>query len=174
VCDGRRLEAVARVADGVAPVADSPEWSAFCARCGRPPGARTDPPARVCRVCRMGLILQAPAEVAPKMGEPFLVVDATVRVGAVSELAEPLLAVEEERAVGRPVGELVSSADRQAPGLDLAAAIVSATRGHPTRQELTVRPRSAFGARWRARLGPCGPPAAAVLVLDAQPRPPAI
>jgi hypothetical protein len=140
-------------------------WPAFCSSCGRAPDGEPAPGARVCDACGMGLILRAPAAVAPGPTDAFLIVEATLAVGAVSSEAERFLSVAESHAVHRPVAELIEVADAEAPGESLAATIMWAARGDGTR-ELVVRPVHTFGVRWRARIGPCGPPRAAVIVFS--------
>lgn len=152
--------------DGPAPGQDGRErWVAFCSSCGRAPDLDPSPFSRVCESCGMGLLLRAPADVAPAATDAFLVVEATLAVGAVSTQAERFLGVAEAHAVHRPVAELIEAPDAEAPGESLAAAIMWAARGRGAR-ELVVRPANTFGVRCRARIGPCGPPPAAVIVLD--------
>jgi hypothetical protein len=114
----------------------------------------------------MGLVLGCPAEVAPEPGASFLVVDAALAVGAVSRAAERFLGVEEAAAVHRPVTELIEGAEAEPTGVDLGAAVLRAAQGDPTTRRLFVRPAGTFGVRCRARIGPCGPPSAAVVVLE--------
>ncbi len=152
--------------DGHARGRDGSEASAaFCSNCGRAPDGESSPFARVCDHCGMGLILRAAPGVAPGPTEAFLVVEPTLAVGAVSSEAERFLGVAESHAVHRPVAELIEAADAAAPGESLAAAIMWAARGHGAR-EVVVRPAHTFGVRCRARIGPCGPPRAAVLVFS--------
>jgi hypothetical protein len=149
--------------DGAAGPEGRERWVPFCSSCGRPPDEEPGPFTRVCEACGMGLILRAPAGVAPQPTDAFLVAEATLAVGAVSSEAERFLDVVESHAVHRPVAELIEAADAEAPGESLAAAIMWAARGHGAR-ELVVRPAHTFGVRCRARIGPCGPPRAAVIV----------
>jgi hypothetical protein len=144
---------------------DRQRWPAFCSSCGRAPEGEPTPFSRVCEACGMGLILRAPPGVAPGPTDAFLVVEATLAVGAVSSEAERFLDVAESHAIHRPVAELIEAADAEAPGESLAAAIMWAARGDGIR-ELEVRPAHTFGVRCRARIGPCGPPRAAVLVFS--------
>ena len=138
--------------------------AAFCSHCGKAPAP--DSAARVCAVCGMGLVLQAPAEAAPAPGDPFLVVEATLTVGALSREAENFLGVAEVDVVNRTLTELLLPAEADASGPSLATAVMWAARGEGSREEMFVRPANTFGVRWRARIGPCGPPPAALLVLD--------
>ena len=139
----------------------------FCSHCGEAPDGDPAGAPRVCGSCGMGLMLQAPADVAPDSDAPFLVVDATLIVGAVSQEAERFLAVDEADVVNRPVTELLDVADAEAVDVDLASAIMWAAGGEVAPRELYVRPTNTFGVRCRARVGPCGPPSAAVVILEA-------
>lgn len=139
-----------------------PEAS-FCTRCGRPPAAEAA--ARVCEHCGLGVILSAPADSVPGAGEAFLVIEPTLTVGAVSEAAERKLGVSETKTVNRPVSELLSAPDAEGGGPGLASVLTWAARGDGSPRELTVRPTRMFGVRYRARVGRCGPPSAALLVL---------
>jgi len=139
----------------------------FCGHCGMPPAL---PPAasnsRVCGHCELGLVLQAPADVAPAGDEPFLVIDSTLSVCAVSARAEDLLGTDERHAVNRHVADFLVPADANAPGAEnLLVLLVEAASGSGEPQTAVVRPRQEFGVRFRARIGPCGPPRAALLVL---------
>jgi hypothetical protein len=141
-------------------------WSAFCSHCGAAPPAANPAASRVCAGCGMGLVLSAPPDVAPGRGEAFLVVTASLLVGAVSEAAEHFLDVTEGEAVNRPVTELLTSAEAEPGAVDLVTTITRAAAGEADRRRAVVRPAATFGVRCRARIGPCGPPSAAVLVLD--------
>ena len=137
----------------------------FCSHCGTAPKVELDIAPRVCGDCGMGLLLRTPAAVAPAAGEPFVVVEATLTVGAVSRGAEQFLAVDEADAINRPLDELLVAAEAEDSGPTLATAIMWAARGDAAAREVFVRPANTFGVRCRARIGPCGPPSAAVLVL---------
>jgi hypothetical protein len=84
VCDGRWLEAAVGAADGVAGGRRFAGVERLFRSLRTPAWARTAPPGAGLS-CQMGLVLHAPAEVAPTPGELFLVVDATLRVGAVAQ-----------------------------------------------------------------------------------------
>lgn len=146
--------------------ADAPDWVAFCSHCARSVDGAGSAVPRVCASCGMGLMLNAPRDVVPAPDSAFLVADATLAVGAVSRVAEDLLGIEEGEAVHRPLTELLAPADAEAAGVDLAAAVGWAAAGDPTSRVAFVRPTNTFGVRCRARIGPCGPPSAAVVVLE--------
>jgi len=140
----------------------------FCGHCGVLADATPAPPARVCGDCGLGLLLEARDDLVPRAGEPFLIVDAGLAVQALSAAAEQLLAVAEQDAVGRPVAELLSPADAEAAGpAGFADAIhLAAALGDDEPHRTTVRPANVFGVRMTARVGVCGPPRAALVVLE--------
>ena len=140
----------------------------FCGHCGR--AAVIDiaqPASRVCGRCELGLLIGAPPELAPAPSDPFLLVDSTLSVCGMSALAEELLQVSETDAVNRHVNELLVPADAEASGPgDLVNLLIHAARGEGEVHEVVVRPTSEFGIRYWARIGPCGPPRAALVVLS--------
>lgn len=142
------------------------ELVAFCGHCGVPPAQDAAQRSRVCGHCGLGLVLQAPADVAPRHDQPFLVIDSTLSVCAVSAQAEELLGVVETEAVNKHVADFLVPADANAPSAEnLLALLVGAASGSGEPRCAVVRPREEFGVRFRARIGPCGPPHAALLVL---------
>ncbi len=144
----------------------------FCGHCAAPApgGAVPTPVARVCNSCGLGVMLEARSEIVPGDQDAFLVVDSSMLIQGVSRYAEELLALEEEAAINRPVGELLVAPDAEAgaPG-GFAAAIAEAVGGGDALVTKFVRPWNTFGVRMRARIGACGPPRAALIVLDASP-----
>jgi PAS domain-containing protein len=99
----------------------------------------------------MGMLLRAPAGVLGGPEDPFLVVSGELRVVAVSTAAEQLFG-SEERLLGSSVSSVVSSA---------------AGEGELTR---AIR-RAALGSRGvvtlpEATIAPCGPPRAALVVME--------
>lgn len=153
---------------------DAPvEWSWFCGHCASPsPGG--DPPAptaRVCRSCGLGLLLETPSTAVPASRDAFVVVDSALLVQAMSRRAETLLGMQEDLAVDRPVRELLVPADAEAqsPGR-FASAVADAIGGADVPSQVFVRPWNTFGVRMRAAIAPCGPPRAALLVLESQVR----
>ena len=145
------------------------EWAWFCGHCASP-APRGEPPAptaRVCTACGLGLLLETRQEVLPSDRDAFLVIDTALLVQAVSRRAQKLLSVTEEEAVNRPVAELLVPADAEAQGpTGFAAAISSAATGSDDLVSAFVRPWNTFGVRMRARVAPCGPPRAALVVLQ--------
>jgi hypothetical protein len=148
------------------------EWEWFCGHCAAPsPGGQPPAPnARVCPDCGFGLLLEARTDAVPADKDAFLVVDSALLVQAMSVEAEKLLAVGEELAVNRPVVELLVSADAEARGrTSFAQAVADAAAGQGEPLHAFVRPWNTFGVRMRARVAPCGPPRAALVVLDPSP-----
>lgn len=145
-------------------------WLWFCGHCAAPSADGSAPPpnGRVCGSCGLGLLLEAREDAVPTDRDPFLVVDSSLLVQAVSVEAEAFLGVAEEAAIDTPVAELLSPADAEAQGrTGFAAAIAQAADGEdpePTRR--FVRPWNTFGVRMRARIATCGPPRAALVVLE--------
>jgi len=147
----------------------SSSWRWFCGSCAARPILTDALPSacRVCGVCGFGLLLQAAADEAPGPESPFLVVDASFAVQAVSKPAESFLGITEQRAVNRHVTELLIPADcSSGASADLALAISIAARGDGPAITARVSRASTFGERVRARISPCGPPPAALIVLS--------
>ena len=96
-------------------------------------------------------------------------IDAALSVQAVSQTAETLLGIGEELAVNRPVSELLAPADAEghSPGRFAAAVAEALARGNGA-LDAVVRPSDTFGVRMRARIASCGPPRAALIVLEPQ------
>jgi PAS domain-containing protein len=142
------------------------EVVSFCGHCGVAPPPDVHRQSRVCGRCGLGLVLRAPVDVAPRADEPFLVIDSTLSVCAVSEGAEELLGIDEQSALNKHVVDFLVPADANGPSADnLLVLLVEAASGSGAPRTAVVRPREEFGVRFRARIGPCGPPHAALLVL---------
>jgi hypothetical protein len=139
----------------------------FCGHCGHAAGTeRPGPSSRVCERCGLGLLIGAPPELAPGPEDPFLLVDSVLSVCGMSVLAEELLEVSETEAVNHHVNEFLVPADAEASGPgDLVNLLIHAARGAGEVHEVVLRPTAEFGIRHWARIGPCGPPQAALLVL---------
>lgn len=140
----------------------------FCGHCGTQTDLTPAPPARVCGDCGLGLLMEARDDLVPQAGEPFLIVDAGLAVQSLSAAAAELLAVDERDVIGQPVAELLSPADAEAAGPAgfANAIVVAAGQGDDEPHRTTVRPANVFGVRIRARVGVCGPPRAALIVLE--------
>ena len=153
------------------------EWKWFCGHCAAPSpnGAAPPPTARVCASCGLGLLLEAREDAVPDSRDAFLVVDSQLLIQAMSREAQTLLGVTEEAAIDKPVADLLVPADAEAQGrAGFAAAIAQAADGQdPESARAFVRPWNTFGVRLRAKIATCGPPRAALIVLDSG-RPPAL
>jgi hypothetical protein len=143
---------------------DRPPDVLFCGHCGHPAGEASA--SRVCRRCHLGLLVGAPPTLAPRPDDAFLLVDSTLSVCGVSSVAESVLDVAETQAVNRHVNEFLVPADAETSGPgDLVNLLVHAARGDGEVHDVVLRPTEEFGIRYWARIGPCGPPRAALLVL---------
>jgi PAS domain-containing protein len=142
----------------------------FCGHCGKPPesGAAPEVGSRVCTRCNLGLLLDAPAALAPKANDAFLVVDRSLAICALSRRAEKMLGLREVDAVDRHVTELLVPADAEAQGPHaLSALLVEAASGvTQDAARAVLRPVDEFGVRFAARVGPCGPAPGALVVLE--------
>ncbi|HEU4702651.1 MAG TPA: hypothetical protein VFS37_09235 [Conexibacter sp.] len=159
--------AALRLVPSTAEEACPSQW--FCGHCGAPPpnNETPAPPARVCGECGLGLLLEARADVAPKSEDPFVIVDGSLHVCAMSSASESLLAVAETDVINRPITEILTPADAEASGPEsLAGAIMHAAGGEDEVRRLMVRPANVFGVRMPLRVGACGPPRAALIVLE--------
>jgi len=147
-----------------------PEFTSswFCGSCGAGPkaGAPVTPVNRVCGSCGQGLLLEARSDGAPRPDEAFLVVDSRLAVQAVSRGAEKLLAIREQDATDRPVGNLLLAAEPEAPSeKHFPSVLAHAIAGGEGVITACVRPHDMFGVRFPARISACGPPRAALIVL---------
>jgi hypothetical protein len=105
--------------------------------------------------------------VVPGGDGAFLVVDSSLAIQGVSRAAELTLGVTESQAVNRHITELLIPADAESPGpVGLAIAITRAASGDDTASHVIVRPGNTFGVRLHVRIAACGPPSAALLVLE--------
>jgi hypothetical protein len=110
----------------------------------------------------MGLVLEAATDVAPAAEEAFLVVDEYGDISAISQHGLRLLGVLEEHVLGRPVEELLVP---RLPGVSLDKPLHRAATGTPGPDEVPLRDIRRPSARYLARIGACGPPTAALVVL---------
>jgi PAS domain-containing protein len=142
----------------------------FCGHCAAPSpdGVPPLPHARVCPSCGLGLFLEVREDAVPGEREAFLVVDSQLLIQAMSHQAQKFLGMPEEEAVDKPVAELLVPADAEAQGsTGFAAALAQAADGQdPETTRRFVRPWNTFGVRMRARIATCGPPRAALVVLE--------
>jgi hypothetical protein len=139
----------------------------FCGHCGRPP-VESDivVASRVCTRCELGLLVSAPPEAAPRPEDPFLLVDGQLSVCGVSRRAEQLLQTTETEVVNSHIADLLVPADVEVSGPEaLVNLVVHAARGTGETHHVVLRPAKEFGIRFWARIAPCGPPRAALVVL---------
>ena len=118
--------------------------------------------------CGLGLLLEVREDAVPTERDAFLVVDSGLLVQAMSKRAQAVLGMTEELAVNKPVGDLLVPADAEAQRrTGFAAAVAQAAEGQdPDTAVSFVRPWNTFGVRMRARIATCGPPRAALVVLE--------
>lgn len=139
----------------------------FCGHCGEAPPTPMAARSRVCALCGLGVVISAAQDLAPAPGGSFLIVDRQLKVCGVSRAAERLLAIDEPSAVHRHVTEYLEPADAEAGARDeLVQAIVASAGGPVPARRLVLRPAGEYGVRYSARVGSCGPPAAALVVLE--------
>lgn len=135
---------------------------AFCSYCGYPPvGRRRSPAHRVCVRCEMGTVLRAPPRLQPRFNEPFVIVDSRLRLQAVSHHAEVMLAVDEPAAIDIPL-EVFLLCHTDKDQIDLVGRAVGGSRLATTVEMRTVDHPAIEVV---ARIAPCGPPPAALLML---------
>ena len=73
----------------------------------------------------------------------------------------------EDVAINRPVTELLVAADAEGRSESrFAGAVAQAAGADESPTHIFVRPWNTFGVRMRVRIAPCGPPRAALLVLE--------
>ena len=139
----------------------------FCGHCGQAPPTPMAARSRVCALCGLGVVISAGQSLAPAPGTAFLIVDGALLLCALSDKAEKLLGVDEPDAVHRHVADFLEPADAEAGrGDELLRAIIAAAGGVDGPRNVIVRPSGEFGVRYTARIGRCGPPAGALLVLS--------
>jgi hypothetical protein len=149
------------------PQAEPTPVVSFCGHCGEAPPTPMAARSRVCALCGLGVVISAAADLAPRSGEAFVIVDRQLKLCALSRNAERLLAVDEPQAVHRHVGDFLEPADAEAGGGDelLRQIIASAAMGFAPPTSVVVRPAGEYGVRYAARVGSCGPPEGALIVL---------
>jgi hypothetical protein len=123
----------------------------FCTDCGV---VSDDAPERVCTECGMGVVLSCAPELLPRSGAAFLVVKSDLRISAASAAIEPLLG---DDVVGKPLLDVLSG-DPALPRWIGRAALGS-------QRVATVALRQG-ARRINARVGACGDPPAALVVLQ--------
>jgi hypothetical protein len=146
-------------------VAEPRPQKTFCGHCGEEPSS--DIHGRVCESCGLGVLLTTNADAAPGPNDPFMIVDGSLCVCAVSRVAEELLGTDETEAVNRHLSEFLVPADAEASGPEnLMDLVINAASDTSEAHVAVVRPPDEFGIRFRVQVGACGPPRAALLVLS--------
>ncbi len=146
-------------------VAEPRPQRTFCGHCGEQPESETH--GRVCERCGLGVLLTTSADSAPRPGEPFLIVDGSLCLCAVSLHAQQLLGIDEAQSVNRHLSEFLVPADAEACSTENLMDLVIRAAGDDSEPRVAiVRSPAEFGVRFRAHVGACGPPRAAVLVLS--------
>jgi hypothetical protein len=136
----------------------------FCTHCASlfdQPAARR----RVCPSCGLGVVLTCSSATLEAPGAAFLVVTSDLRVSAGSKQAEDLFSAH-DGIFGRPLMSLITSPD----GIgELAQLVVAAAGG--TMAPSTIPVQSAGSklddVSLEARIGGCGNPPAALIVVEA-------
>ncbi|HEY6761133.1 MAG TPA: PAS domain-containing protein [Baekduia sp.] len=148
------------------PVKPTPLVS-FCGHCGQAPPTEMAARSRVCSLCGLGVVITAAADLAPRERESFVIVDRQLKLCALSRGAERLLGVDEPEAVHRLVSDFLEPADAEAGDGDelLKGIVASAAMGFAPATSIVVRPAGEYGVRYAARVGSCGPPEGALIVL---------
>jgi hypothetical protein len=123
--------------------------------------------SRVCALCGLGVVISARADLAPQKNEAFVIVDRQLKLCGLSRGAERLLAVDEPEAVHRHVSDFLEPADAEAGTGDelLQGIVATAAMGFMPPHSIVVRPTGEYGVRYAARVGSCGPPEGALIVL---------
>jgi hypothetical protein len=143
------------------------ELTRFCTHCGSLSAAPDSSPerplrGRVCSNCSLGMVLTCASELLDRGGAAFLVVTADLRVSAASQGAEELLG---DDLHGRPLLSVVTSPEGVA---ELARRVVRAATGDRGISTLAVEPSAVSrpGVSLEARIGACGDPPAALVVVE--------
>jgi PAS domain-containing protein len=139
----------------------------FCGHCGQAPPTPMAARSRVCALCGLGVVISASADLAPKKGEAFVIVDRQLKLCALSRGAERLLGVDEPDAVHCHVSDFLEPADAEAGSGDelLQEIIATSAMGVAAPTSIVVRPTGEYGVRYAARVGSCGPPEGALIVM---------
>jgi len=149
------------------PPSDPVPVVSFCGHCGQAPPTPMAARSRVCALCGLGVVISASADLAPKKGEAFVIVDRQLKLCALSRGAERLLGVDEPEAVHCHVSDFLEPADAEAGSGDelLQGIIATSAMGFGAPTSIVVRPTGEYGVRYAARVGSCGPPEGALIVM---------
>ena len=165
------MTAIAQTYAGVsAPAPQRAERIRFCTRCG----ATSDEPEagllaygsdRVCERCGMGVMLSGPTKAIPSPNAACVVVSRDGRISAVSEAAEALLGPE-QGLLGTPVTSSLTSRQGDEQLMRTIARAAGGGREVTETEILAASPAARSAGRLHARIASCGPPRAALLVLE--------
>lgn len=125
----------------------------FCTHCGT---LSNETAARVCAVCGLGVVLSCGPGVLPRAGAAFLVVKLDLRISAASEAVEPLLG-DPDALIGEALLDVLSGDP------SLTRSIARAALGYRRVTGVSLRRGT---RRVNGRVASCGPPPAALLVLE--------
>jgi PAS domain-containing protein len=115
------------------------------------------------------MLLETRSDAAPFPDDAFLVVDSDLTVQALSHQAQRLLGKTEHDVIDWPITYFLGPADAENGEIGgFMNLLHDATMGSEDLQSVCVRPLGAFGVRVVARIAPCGPPRAALVVLSTQ------
>lgn len=149
--------------------AEQDELTRFCTHCAAlfdGPALAGDRPlrGRVCGECSLGVVLTCSADMLSGPGEAFLIVTADLRVSAASEAAEQMFQVP-EGTFGRPLLSLMTSPEGVG---ELTQRVATAANGSRAWSTMRVEPAASRLPKGvlDARIGGCGDPPAALVVLE--------
>jgi hypothetical protein len=149
--------------------AESEELARFCTHCAslfEGPTITADRPlrGRVCGRCSLGVVLTCAGEMLDGPGEAFLIVTGDLLVSAASEAAEHLFQVP-DGTYGRPLLSLMTSPEGTS---ELSRRVFAAANGDRSPSTIQVEPAASRlpAGVLEARIGGCGDPPAALVVLE--------
>ena len=113
----------------------------------------------------MGVMLSAPRKALAAGATALVIVTREGRISAVSEQAEHLIG-EEAGLLGMPITSAVASAENDTDFVRMLARAAGGGREISTASVLPASPGGGRPARMSAHIASCGPPRAALLVLE--------
>lgn len=145
----------------------------FCTRCGTTsdePDTQLLPYGydRVCERCGMGIMLTGPRKALAGAGAAFLVISRDGKISAVSEAAERLLG-DEQTLIGTPLTSSITSSQGDDQFVRLLARAAGGGREVTDVRVVAAAPAARRLGPLRVRIASCGPPRAALLVLERAP-----
>jgi hypothetical protein len=150
--------------------AEPAELTRFCTHCGSLFEADSSTPerplrGRVCSNCGLGMVLTCSRDLLERPGGAFLVVTTDLLVSAASEAAEDLLD-SGQGLHGRPLLSVLTTPSGVS---ELARRVVRAATGDRSVAEMpvTAAAKKLNGISLVARIGRCGFPPAALVVVEA-------